>query len=145
MNINFIKTRKDAITPSRATQGSAGYDLYACIDEDIAINAGEIAVIDTGVAIEIPEEMFGMICPRSGLAAKHGISVLNSPGIIDSDYRGELKCILINSSKTRFTIENKMRIAQLIIAQYNKIIWIESDRIADSERGIGGIGSTGLK
>jgi dUTP pyrophosphatase len=145
MNINFIKIYKNAMTPSCATPGSAGYDLYSCLDDDVVIDAGEIAMINTGIAVEIPEGMFGMVCSRSGLAAKYGISVLNSPGIVDADYRGQLKCILINNSRTRFVVEKEMRIAQLVIAKCNQVTWVESDKITDTKRGAGGIGSTGLK
>jgi dUTP pyrophosphatase len=103
-----------------------------------------IAIIDTGIALEIPSGFFGMVCSRSGLAAQHGLAVLNSPGIIDSDYRGAIKCILINHSGVPFIIGDGMRIAQLIIVQSHDISWTRTEDIAKSERGTNGIGSTGL-
>ncbi|MDR0630450.1 MAG: dUTP diphosphatase [Holosporales bacterium] len=143
MNIKFIKLNEKAKAPEYTTKHSAGCDLRACITNKVIINPNEITVIGTGILIEIPEEFFGMVCSRSGLAAKNGITILNSPGIIDSDYRGEIKCIMMNYSKTPFVIENGMRIAQLIIVPYKKGIWLETTELQRSDRGTNGLGSTG--
>jgi dUTP pyrophosphatase len=145
MNINFYKLNKNAKVPYCGTDHSAGYDLRACISENYNLKAGDFGVIGTGLAIEIPGGFFGMVCPRSGLAAKNGITVLNSPGIVDSDYRGEVKCILINLSQEDFIIENEMRIAQLIICKHEEISWIEYGNLSISKRGEKGLGSTGVK
>jgi dUTP pyrophosphatase len=144
MNINYIKLNKNASVPVNGTEFSAGADLRASIESDVTINPGQTEVVGTGIAIEIPNGYFGMICPRSGLSLKHGITLLNSPGIIDSDYRGEIKCIIINHSNTNFTIENGMRIAQIIVMEYKKPVWVESEVLQDSIRGSSGFGSTGL-
>lgn len=144
MNINILKLNDNAFIPEYGTEHSAGCDLRACLTENIVMKPGEIAVINTGIAIQIPEGYFGMVCPRSGLAAKYGITVLNAPGIIDSDYRGELKEILINLSDKDFTIEHGMKVAQLIITPYQKVSWTETKTLNETSRGAGGFGSTGL-
>lgn len=147
MKIDIIKLNENAVTPIRATEESAGFDLYSCIDNDIVIDKNETKLIGTGISIVIPSGHFGMMCPRSGLAAKFGITLLNAPGIIDSDYRGEIKCILTNLSDKQFIVSSKMRIAQLIIMKYENnaklIDGNECDANATS-RGCGGFGSTGL-
>lgn len=144
MNIKFKKLKDNAKVPQVGTEFSAGSDLRACIENPVTIEPGMVSIIDTGIAVEIPEGFFGMVCPRSGLSAKNGITVLNAPGIVDADYRGEVKCILINHSKTPFVVENDMRIAQLIITPFQKANWIESDDLTDSARGTGKFGSTGI-
>jgi dUTP pyrophosphatase len=144
MDIRFVRLNEKAREPLRATTRSAGYDLCACLREGVAVTSGEVVIVGTGIAIEIPDGMFGMVCSRSGLAAKYGLVILNSPGIIDSDYRGEIKCIVINHSKTPFIIEGGMRIAQLIILRHCSPSWTEASDITESKRGEGGIGSTGL-
>lgn len=143
MEIRIKKLSKNSIIPALGTTNSAGYDLYACINNDICISPNEIILIPTGIAIEIPNSYFGMICSRSGLAAKYGIYILNSPGIIDSDYRGEIKCVLHNSSNSIFTVKNGTRIAQLIIMKYENIKFVESETLSDTSRGFNGFGSTG--
>jgi dUTP pyrophosphatase len=105
----------------------------------------ERALVPTGIYIELPEGHEAQIRPRSGLAAKHGISIVNSPGTIDADYRGEIKVILVNLSKEDFTINPGERIAQMVIARYEKVEWVEVEQLSESERGAGGFGSTGKK
>jgi dUTP pyrophosphatase len=129
--------------PSYATQYSAGIDLIAANDQPITIKAGDIALIPTGIAIALPFAHEAQIRPRSGLAAKHLVTVANAPGTIDSDYRGEIKVILINLGKQDFIVEKGMRIAQMVVAKYEQISWEESDSLEETTRGEGGFGSTG--
>ena len=131
--------------PTYATAASAGMDLMAAIVESISLAPMERKIIPTGISISLPEGHEAQVRPRSGLAAKHGITVLNSPGTIDSDYRGEIGVILINLSNEVFTISPEDRIAQLVIAQYTQIIWEPTQTLEESERGSGGFGSTGKK
>ena len=144
MEIRFKKLLQNAIIPTTGTINSAGYDLFACINEDINIHPNCIVIISTGLAIEIPNGYFGMVCSRSGLALKYGVHVLNSPGIIDSDYRGEIKCILHNASNSAFIIQNGAKIAQLIVIKYENIRWVETEILSDTSRGYNGFGSTGI-
>ena len=144
MQIKCKKLVKSAYIPISGTKNSAGYDLFACINEDISINPNGIVLVPTGIAIEIPEGYFGMVCSRSGLASKHGIYVLNAPGIVDSDYRGEIKCILHNCSNNTFVIQNNTKIAQLLILKHETVHWIESADLSSTDRGVNGFGSTGL-
>lgn len=136
---NFIGT-----LPEYATEHSAGMDLTSANEQPITIKAGEIKLIPTGIAIALPELCEAQIRPRSGLAAKHGITVANAPGTIDADYRGEIKVILINLAKEDFIIEKGMRIAQMVISKYERILWQESNVLAETVRGNGGFGSTGV-
>ena len=129
--------------PAYATAQSSGLDLAAALDEDIVIGPGEHAVVPTGVAIALPDGFEAQVRPRSGLAAKHAVTVLNSPGTIDTDYRGEIRVVLANHGAASFTVSRGMRIAQLVIAPVSRIIWNEVDALADSPRGDGGFGSTG--
>ena len=138
------KTSEGAITPEYKTAGAAGADVCACIDEAVVLKVGERKIIPTGLFFEIPEGYEIQVRPRSGLAAKNGVTVLNTPGTIDSDYRGELKIILINLGNEDFTINNKDRIAQIIIAPVTQANFISSDTLSETERGIGGFGSTGV-
>lgn len=144
MQVKVKKLNESANIPFYATEGSAGVDLSASIDEDIILEAGEVKIIPTGIAIELPVGFEAQIRPRSGLAAKNGITVLNTPGTIDSDYRGELKVIMINHSKTAFTIENKMRIAQMVISKHETVSFTETNEFSETERGEKGFGSTGV-
>ena len=130
-------------TPSYATALSAGMDLRANLDEPVTLGMLERAMIPTGLFIELPEGFEAQIRPRSGLAAKHGITVTNSPGTIDADYRGEIKVLLVNLSKEPFTINPGERIAQMVIARHEKVEWVEVDSLEETERGAGGFGSTG--
>ena len=130
-------------TPAYATEKSAGMDLKANISEPVVLRPLERAMIPTGIFIALPDGTEAQIRPRSGLAAKHGISVLNSPGTIDADYRGEIKVILVNLSNDAFTVNPGERIAQMVVAQYVKVDWEEVDALDETERGAGGFGSTG--
>ena len=131
--------------PTYATAASAGMDLRAAIEESISLAPMERKIIPTGMSIALPEGHEAQVRPRSGLALKHGITVLNSPGTIDADYRGEIGVILINLSNEVFTVAPEDRIAQLVIAQYTQIIWEPTQTLEESERGSGGFGSTGKK
>ena len=131
--------------PFYATELSAGMDLKASIETPIELDTLERAMVPTGIYIELPAGYEAQIRPRSGLAAKHGISVCNSPGTIDADYRGEIKVILVNLSKEKFTINPGERIAQMVIAKYEKIEWEEVEQLSEPDRGAGGFGSTGTK
>ena len=137
----------DLPLPEYATDQSAGLDLLAAVDRDAGVDLppGERALVPTGISIELPEGYEGQVRPRSGLALRHGITVLNAPGTVDSDYRGEIGVILINLGHDAFLIERGMRIAQLVIARYVQIAWNDGKTsLAGSARGDGGFGSTGL-
>ncbi|MCX6310142.1 MAG: dUTP diphosphatase [Bacteroidetes bacterium] len=144
MKIPVINRSKHAL-PEYATPLSAGLDMRANLDESIILKPLERAMIPTGLFIELPEGFEAQVRPRSGLAAKNGISVLNSPGTIDADYRGEIKVILVNLSNDLFIIEDGERVAQLIVAKHERVDWIPSEELGSSERGSGGFGSTGTK
>ena len=131
--------------PYYATPLSAGMDLRAHIEAPITLKTLERKIIPTGLSIALPEGYEAQVRPRSGLAAKHGISVLNAPGTIDSDYRGDIGVILVNLSQEEYTIVPQDRIAQLVIAQYSQVEWQIVEALPDSERGSGGFGSTGKK
>ena len=142
MKVNIVN--KSAYpTPAYATEKSAGMDLKANLTEPVTLGPLERAMIPTGLFIALPDGTEAQVRPRSGLAAKHGISVLNSPGTIDADYRGEIKVILVNLSNEPFTVNPGERIAQLVIARYEKIEWREVEVLDETERGAGGFGSTG--
>jgi len=145
MDLFVKKISEKAILPSRKTDGSAGFDISACIDVPIEINPSEIVKIPTGIAIKPSEENIALLAfPRSGLASKYGITLANSVGVIDSDYRGEISIPLINNSEKTFIIEPQMRIAQIVIIPIIIPNIIESDLNDDTERGKKGFGSTGL-
>ena len=129
--------------PEYKTSGSSGMDLMAFVDNSIKIAPNTLELIPTGLSIAIPEDLEIQIRPRSGLAAKSSISVLNTPGTIDSDYRGEIKIILFNHGDKKFTVKNKDRVAQMVIAPILKADFEEVDKLPDTIRGIGGFGSTG--
>ena len=131
------------VLPEYATEGSAGVDIVAAIQEPISIRPGERILVPSGFKLQIPVEYEVQIRPRSGLAIKHGITVLNSPGTIDSDYRGEIGIILINHSKNKFIINPKDRIAQMVICKVTKMNLVKVSLLNDTERGSGGFGSTG--
>ena len=131
-----------ATLPTRATTGDAGLDLYA--SEPATLAAGERASVGTGIAIEIPEGHAGLVLPRSGWAAKHGISLVNAPGLIDAGYRGEVRVLLLNTDREEaFEISEGDRIAQLLVVPFAALEPVEAEALAASERGIGGFGSTG--
>jgi dUTP pyrophosphatase len=140
-----IVNRSSNPLPSYATLQSAGLDLRASLGEPLTLNPMQRAMVPTGLYIELPEGFEAQIRPRSGLAAKHGISIVNAPGTIDADYRGEIRVLLVNLSDEPFVIENGERIAQMIIARYEKAELSEVESLEESERGEGGFGSTGTK
>lgn len=131
--------------PAYATELSAGMDLRASIDEPVEIDSLQRVLVPTGLYISLPEGYEAQIRPRSGLAAKHGITVLNSPGTIDADYRGEIKVILVNLSKDKFVIEPGERIAQMVVARHSKVEWCEVEVLDETKRSSGGFGSTGIR
>jgi dUTP pyrophosphatase len=131
------------VLPAYATAGAAGLDLQAAISEPLVILPGARALVPTGLCLAVPDGFEAQVRPRSGLALKQGLSVLNSPGTIDSDYRGEVQVILANLGAAPVTIERGMRIAQLIVARYERISWQEVAVLAATQRGSGGFGSTG--
>jgi dUTP pyrophosphatase len=142
MKIKIINKSKHAL-PTYATQASAGMDLRANLDEPVVLNSLERAVVPTGLFMELPVGFEAQVRPRSGLAFKNGITVLNSPGTIDADYRGEVKVILINLSTESFIINDGERIAQLIIAKHEQAEWINVEELVETQRGQGGFGHTG--
>lgn len=131
--------------PAYETSGSAGLDLRAAVEEAYHLEPGQTTVVPTGLKISLPEGYEGQVRPRSGLAARYGISIPNAPGTIDSDYRGEVMVILTNGGSERFTIQRGDRIAQLVVAKYERIEWEESESLETSDRGSGGFGSTGKR
>ena len=151
----MIKSRQVCITqlpqaqglglPQYGTEQSAGMDLEAAITEPLTLKPGERAVVPTGIAIALPAGYEAQIRPRSGLAAKNGVTVLNTPGTIDADYRGEIKVILINLGTEPFTVERGMRIAQMVVAAYSRVDWEVVDTLDETARGAGGFGSTGTQ
>lgn len=144
MIVKVINKSGNAL-PSYASEAAAGMDVRAEIPQAIKIGPLERVIVPTGLFLEIPVGYEVQVRPRSGLAAKHGITVLNSPGTIDADYRGELKVILVNLSNEPFSIEPGERIAQIVLARHEVIEWEQTDELSESERGAGGFGSTGLK
>lgn len=144
MNIKIINKSNHAL-PHYETIASAGMDLRANITEPITLKPLERTVVKTGLFIELPVGIEAQVRPRSGLAAKKGITVLNAPGTVDADYRGEIGVILVNLSNEDFTIENGERIAQLVIAKHERAEWMQVETLSETSRGEGGFGSTGTK
>jgi len=144
MTVKIINTSNHAL-PHYETMASAGMDLRAFIENPIVLKPLERTIIKTGLFIELPVGYEAQVRPRSGLAAKKGITVLNAPGTIDADYRGEIGVILVNLSSADFTVENGERIAQLVIAKHERADWEEVDALNETSRGSGGFGSTGVK
>jgi len=141
IDVPVRRLREDSVLPSQAYPGDAGLDLAAC--EGVTLKPGERATVPTGIAVEIPAGYAGFVQPRSGLAARHGIGVVNSPGLIDSGYRGEIRVVLLNTDpRNAFTVEPGMRIAQLVVAPVAAVRLIEVDELAVSERGGQGFGSS---
>ena len=140
-----IVNKSEYPSPAYATPYSAGVDLKANIKESVTLGSLERTMIPTGLFIQLPEGYEAQVRPRSGLAAKHGITVTNSPGTIDADYRGEVCVLLVNLSKEPFTIEPGERIAQMVIARHEHVEWEEVEKLDESSRGAGGFGSTGTK
>ena len=144
MKINIIN-KSDHDLPNYETKASAGMDLRANIQSDVLLDPMQRAIIPTGLYLEIPVGYEAQVRPRSGLAAKHGLTVLNSPGTIDADYRGEIGVILVNLSNKAFTIKNGERVAQMVIAKHERADWNEVETLSETSRGAGGFGSTGRK
>lgn len=142
MQVKIINTSRHAL-PAYATEAAAGMDLRANLSEPVTLKPLERRLIPTGLFIELPVGYEAQICPRSGLALKHGITVLNSPGTIDADYRGEIGVILVNLSDTDFVVADGERICQMVIARHEQAEWVEVTELAASERGVGGFGHTG--
>jgi len=143
MNVQIINTSKHA-TPNYETVGSAGMDLRANLDESVVLKPLERIIVKTGLFIALPIGFEAQVRPRSGLAAKKGITVLNAPGTVDADYRGEIGVILVNLSNQDFTVNDGERIAQLVIAKHERVDWQEVTVLNETERGAGGFGSTGV-
>jgi dUTP pyrophosphatase len=140
-----VKILREGVTlPKYQTDHSAGLDLCACIDRDIILMPGERVLVPTGISIELPDSYEAQVRPRSGLAINHGVTVLNSPGTIDPDYRGEVKVILINLGKEPFVIKNGMRIAQMVISKFERVEVEVVEELSQTRRGEGGFGSTGV-
>lgn len=133
----------DLPLPKYMSEQAAGMDLYACVLEDVTLKKGEIKLIPTGIKIALPSGYEAQIRPRSGLALKHGISLVNSPGTIDADYRGEVKIIMINVGQEDFIIKRGDRVAQMVINKIEQIEWVVVEKLELSERGAGGFGHTG--
>lgn len=140
IDVAVRRLRPDAHVPGQAYEGDAGLDLAAC--DPVVLPPGERAVVPTGLAVEIPEGYAGFVQPRSGLAARHGIGIVNSPGLIDSGYRGEIRVVLLNTGREPFSVEPGMRIAQLVIVPVASVRLVEAEELAGSERGARGFGSS---
>jgi dUTP pyrophosphatase len=141
IQVAITRLRDDAVLPDRAYRGDAGLDLAACERHELA--PGERIVVGTGLAVAIPEGYAGFVQPRSGLAARHGISVVNAPGLIDSGYRGEIRVVLLNTDRAEpFAVEPGMRIAQLVVLAVPEVELVEGDDLPESERGVRGFGSS---
>ncbi len=145
MKVNVKKLRDNAVLPTYGSESAAGADLYAAIDENLAIAPGETVKVPTGIAAEIPEGYAGFIYARSGLATKKGLAPANKVGVVDSDYRGEIIVALHNHSKETQVVERGERVAQFVIAPYLKVEYEFADDLSETERGEGGFGSTGTK
>lgn len=143
VRVQRLPSARDLPLPAPASPGSAGLDLRAAISAELVIGPGERALVPTGIVVEIPPGWEGQVRPRSGLAVRHGIGLLNAPGTIDSDYRGEVKVLLVNHGEVPFTVRRGDRIAQLLLARAEPVFWEEADELAGSERGEDGFGSTG--
>ena len=144
LQVNVINQSKHAL-PSYQTVHSAGMDLRANLDAPVVLKPLQRALIPTGLFIQLPEGHEAQIRPRSGLAYKHGISIVNSPGTIDADYRGEVKVLLVNLSEQDFVVEDGERVAQMVVARYERVAWMETEVLTETERGAGGYGSTGTR
>ena len=141
--IRVKKLRSDALLPSYGSAEAAGADLHACLDEAVTIQPGETAWIPTGIALEVPEGCAGLVIARSSLGAKRGLAPANKVGVIDSEYRGEIRVVLLNHGKEAQTVQNGERVAQFLITPVLTPLYEEADELSDTERGSGGFGSTG--
>jgi dUTP diphosphatase len=144
VEVQRLAHARDLPLPAYATAGAAGLDLVAAIESEIVLAPGRHQAVPTGIALALPVGVEGQVRPRSGLALRHGVTVLNAPGTIDSDYRGEVTAILINHGATPFTITRGMKIAQLVVAAHAHVEWSETTALNSTSRGTGGFGSTGL-
>jgi len=143
VDLPIRKLRDDAVVPARAYDGDAGLDLAAC--ERVVLDPGERAMVGTGLAVAIPDGYAGFVQPRSGLAARHGITIVNTPGLVDSGYRGELRIILLNTDdREPFVVEPGMRIAQLVVVPVASVEPLEVEELPDSDRGVRGFGSSAV-
>lgn len=144
IELRVLRIHDDAVLPTRAHAGDAGLDLSAC--ETVSIGPGERALVGTGIALEIPPDHAGLVVPRSGLAVRHGLSIVNAPGVVDAGYRGELKVALLNTDREHpFTVEPGMRIAQLLVVPARAAEVVEVQALAQTERGESGFGSSGIR
>jgi len=141
--VSIQRLSPNATLPAYATPGAAGMDLAAAIDDPVVLEPGRTALVPCGFAIALPHGFEAQVRPRSGLAAKHGVTVLNAPGTIDCDYRGEVKAILINHGSEPFTIAPGMRVAQMVVAAVEQVVWAPADTLPDTVRADGGFGHTG--
>lgn len=144
MRVRVLRLHKKASLPQYMTEGSAGCDISACLESPVEIQPGDRVAIPTGLAVEIPSGFELQIRPRSGLAFKNGLTVVNAPGTIDSDFRGEVKVLLVHLGQAPVTIEHGQRVAQGILNRFERAEWTEADHLNESDRGSGGFGSTGV-
>lgn len=143
-NVKLTKVHPQAIVPKYMTQGASGLDVCACIEKPLELSSLERMAVPTGLSVEIPEGYEIQVRPRSGLSFKQGITVVNAPGTIDSDYRGEIKVLLVNLNTEKVTIAPGDRIAQLVLQKVERLVWEEVDSLSTTLRGAGGFGSTGV-
>jgi dUTP diphosphatase len=143
LSVRIMRVHKDAQLPKYMSDGAAGLDLAASLDSDVTIEPGKRALVGSGVAIALPRGHEAQVRPRSGLAYKHGVTVLNAPGTVDEDYRGEIKVLLVNHGDEPFVVKNGERIAQLVIARVERVVFDEQPSLDDTVRGAGGYGHTG--
>ena len=144
VDIQRMEGNEDLPLPGYMSSGASGMDLYAAVADPVVISSGEVALIPVGIRIALPEGFEAQVRPRSGLAAKHGIGILNSPGTIDSDYRGEIKVIMFNFGKEPFAVNRGERIAQMVITRVARAVLVEQDDLEDTQRGSGGFGHSGI-
>jgi dUTP pyrophosphatase len=143
LSVRITRVRPGAQLPKYMSEGAAGMDLHAALDADVTIAPGERALVGSGVAIALPAGHEAQVRPRSGLAMKHGVTVLNAPGTVDEDYRGEVKVLLVNHGQESFVVKNGERIAQLVVAKVARVVLVEQDALDETVRGAGGYGHTG--
>lgn len=144
IKVKVTKLNSQALIPSYMSSGAAGCDIHACIDSKILVKPGERLAIPTGLSVEIPPGYEIQVRPRSGLAFKKGLTVINAPGTIDSDYRGEIKVLVVNLGSEGVDVSPNDRIAQMVLQQVSQIEWLEVENLSSTERGVGGFGSTGV-
>lgn len=145
VKIKRKESAKDLPIPFYATEGSSGVDLYADVEEDVVISPGEIKLVSCGIYIELPEGYEAEVRPRSGLALKHGITLVNTPGTIDSDYRGLINLIVTNLGKEAFVVKRGFRLAQMVVREVTRALFLEHDELTETERAHGGFGHSGIK